>query len=249
MDIYEQLKEAGLTGNEAKVYQELLIKGQTSANKIAKQLSMDRTLSYTVLNHLTEKGLVSYIVKEGKKFFEATQPENLLNQVKKKELVIGELIKELTKIKKTSDSPFEINVYEGKEGLRSWFNFVLNKSKEFSSFGATGKAFYELYEMPALTKQVKKMKVRARIIGNKEHQQTEAFNVPHVEYRYLDIKSEATTSVFGEYVSIHLIKGKPFIVLIKNKEVAESYKNYFEVLWSQAKPARTTKKYKGDKTR
>ncbi|MEK6919188.1 MAG: helix-turn-helix domain-containing protein [Nanoarchaeota archaeon] len=235
MDIYEQLGEAGLTGNESKVYKELLVRGQSSANRIAKQLSMDRTLSYTVLNHLIEKGLVSYTVKEGKKFFEASNPKNLLNQVKKKELIIGELIKELSKIKKNSNSPLEINVYEGREGLRSWFNFVLDKSKEFLSFGATGKAFYELYEMPALTKNVKKMKLKVRIVGNKEHQKTEAFNVPHVEYRYLDVKSEATTSIFGEYISIHLIKEKPFIILIKNKEIAESYKNYFEVLWSSAK--------------
>jgi len=28
---------------------------------------------------------------------------------------------------------------------------------------------------------------------------------------------------------------KPFIILIKNKDIAETYKNYFDVLWDIAK--------------
>ena len=68
--IEEKLRKAGLTGNEAKVYLELLRKGALSANDLAKKISMDRTLTYTVLNHLIEKGLVNYVIKEKKKFFQ-----------------------------------------------------------------------------------------------------------------------------------------------------------------------------------
>ena len=35
--------------------------------------------------------------------------------------------------------------------------------------------------------------------------------------------------------SIHLIKEKPHIVIIKNKEIAESYRNHFKILWKYAK--------------
>jgi len=241
MDVYEKLREAGLTGNESRVYNELSTKGQLSANEVAKALSMDRTLSYTVLNHLIEKGLATYHIKSNKKYFEATNPENLLNSVRKKEFVITDLIKDLNKIKKTTNSPFEINIYEGKEGLRSWMNIAMSH-KEFLSIGATGRAFYELYELQAFSKTIKKNQFNVRIIGNKEYAGTEAFNLPYIEYGYLKEKSEATTSVFGEYISIHLIKGKPFIILIKNKEIAQSYRNYFEVLW------RSAKKYKARKT-
>ena len=64
MDIYEKIQEAGLTGNEARVYLELIKKGELTANQIARNISMDRTLTYTVLNHLIEKGQVSYVIKE-----------------------------------------------------------------------------------------------------------------------------------------------------------------------------------------
>ena len=64
MGVYEKLQQVGLTGNEAKVYLELVKKGESSANQVAKDIGMDRTLTYTVLNHLIEKGQVSYIIKK-----------------------------------------------------------------------------------------------------------------------------------------------------------------------------------------
>ena len=80
----ESLRTAGLPGNQVKVYLELLKKGSLSANQLSKDLNMDRTLVYTVLQHLMEKGLVNHIIKSKKKFFGAADPENLLNPLKEK---------------------------------------------------------------------------------------------------------------------------------------------------------------------
>lgn len=236
MDINQKLQEAGLTGNEAQVYLELLKKGELSANQIAKNLGIDRTLTYTILNHLIEKGQVKYILKQGKKMFSSSNPENLLNKVKAKEVLITGLISELKNLKKETPQETQINIYEGKEGLRTILHLVL-KHNGFCSFGATGRAFHALYEMPAIAKQLEKSAdMKIKIVGNKKLKGTEAFDLKGVEFRYLDIKSEATTSIFGDYVSIHMIKNKPIIILIKNKDIAESYRNHFNLLWKTAKP-------------
>ena len=235
MDTIEKLQQAGLTGNESKVYLELVKKGQLTANQIAKNLSLDRTLTYTVLNHLSEKGQVSYIVKEKKKLFSITKTDNLLNSLKSKEILVKELIGDLTKIKKETQENVDVQVLEGNAGIRTLLNLFL-KHKGFSSFGSTGLAYFALPEMPAIAKKVEKIKINVRIIGNKKYKGTEAFNFKKFQYRYLNIKSNATTSIFGDYVSIHMIQDmpKPFIILIKNKKIAESYQNHFEVLWKQA---------------
>jgi sugar-specific transcriptional regulator TrmB len=233
MDINEKLQEAGLTGNEAKVYLELLRGGELSANQLAKNIGMDRTLTYTVLNHLIEKGQISYIVKGNKKMFSCSNPENLLNVIKAKEVLISDLIIELKKIKARKEEETEINVYEGKEGIRAFINLAL-KEKEFCAFGSTGRAFYALYEMPAIAKQVEKSNTKVRIIGNEKYKGTEPFAFKKFQYKYLDIESEATTSVFGNYISIHLIKGKPIIIILKNKDIANSYRNYFNYMWKRA---------------
>lgn len=234
MDTAQKLLEAGLTGNEAKVYLELLERGESSANQIAKNLGMDRTLTYTVLNHLIEKGQARYIVKENKKRFSCSNPENLLNPIKAKELLVSELIKYLKEIKTKKQQEIEINVYDGKEGLRNFINLVL-KEKEFFAFGSTGMAFYQLYEMPMIVKKIEKSKIKVKIIGDEKYKGSEAFGFKKFEYKYLNVESEATTSIFGNYTAIHLIKNKPTIVMIKNKDIADTYKNYFKVLWRVAK--------------
>ena len=76
MEILEKLQKAGLTGNESKVYLELVKKGELSANQIAKNLGIDRTLTYTILNHLIEKGQVSYVIRDNKKFFSIENRED-----------------------------------------------------------------------------------------------------------------------------------------------------------------------------
>ncbi|MEA3413973.1 MAG: helix-turn-helix domain-containing protein [Nanoarchaeota archaeon] len=230
----EKLTQAGLTGNESKVYLELLRHKELTANKISKQVSIDRTLTYTILNNLIEKGLVSYIVKQNKKFFKAEKPENLLNPIKKKELFTKDLIKELNKIQKQTPTFYEIKVLEGKEGLRTLFNLIL-KNKSFFSFGGTGRAYDQLYEMQALVKTLNKKEFFGKMILQEKYSGHKVTKQKIIQTKYSTTKSEATTIIFGDYVSIHLLTQKPLAILIKNKEIAESYKNYFESLWKQAR--------------
>ncbi|HKL24412.1 MAG TPA: helix-turn-helix domain-containing protein [Candidatus Nanoarchaeia archaeon] len=229
-----KLNKAGLTGNESKVYLELLKHEELTANKLSKKASMDRTLTYTVLNHLIEKGLVSYMIKKNKKFFKAESPENLLNPIKEKEFFTKDLISQLNKIQKTSKKDYEIKVYEGKEGLRNLMNLIL-KHKQFLSFGGTGRAYDQLYEMQAIVKNLKKREFSGKIIMQERYKNHEVTKPKVLEARYTNIKAEATTSIFGDYVSIHLAKEKPLIILIKNKDISDSYRNYFNSLWEQSK--------------
>jgi sugar-specific transcriptional regulator TrmB len=234
MDIKEKLQLAGLTGNESRVYFELVRKGEMTANQSAKNLGMDRTLVYTVLNHLIEKGQVSYIVRKNKKFFSCAKPENLLNPLKSKEAIINDLIIELTKIEKKEQQKTEINVYEGKEAIRHIYALFKNY-KEMLSFGATGRAYDYLYESPALTKELVKVGMRGRIITSKEHKDHPMTKIKNVQVKFLDFESEATTTIFGDYIMIHLAKEKPVVILIKDKDISDTYRKHFEVLWKSAK--------------
>ena len=139
MNTNEKLQQAGLTGNEAKVYLELAKKRQLSANQLAKNLSLDRTLTYTILNHLIEKGQVNYIVKENKKFFSVAPPENLLNPIKSKETIIQDLIQELQKIESSEQQETTINVYEGDQGVRILLRLIQDE-KEFIEMNKRNKS-------------------------------------------------------------------------------------------------------------
>ncbi len=234
MDIHEKLQKAGLTGNESKVYLELLKQGELSANQIAKNISMDRTLTYTILNHLIEKGQVKYVVKENKKFFSYSNPDNLMNPLKATEYIVLDLIKELKSIKKEAKQQTEVNIYEGKEAIRNMYN-LFKKYKEMLVYGATGRAYDYLYESPTLTKSLIKKGMHGRIITSKKHEKHPMSKIKSIKVRYVDYESEATTTIFGDYIMIHLAKEKPIIILIKNKDISNSYRQHFEVLWKNAK--------------
>jgi len=229
----EELRKSGLTGNEAKIYLTLLRRGSLPASEICKKASMDRTLTYSILNNLIEKGLVSYIVQKGKKYFESTSPQNLLNPIKEKSAFIKELIPELENLEKIKEITQEIQTFEGKSGLRSFLS-ILMKHKHVDSFGATGRAYDLFYESPRVAKELVRRGCSGRLITAPTHKK-HPMKIKKFQMRFLDLKSEATTTIFGDYVGIHLIKDKPIAILIKNKFIAQSYRNHFEVLWSVAK--------------
>jgi len=234
MEFEESLRKAGLTGNESIVFVQLLKHGEQSANDIAKKISMDRTLTYSILNNLIEKGLVNYITKFSKKFFKASDPSNLLNPIREKEIFVKELISKLKTIEKSENFEQEVNVYEGKEAIRSIYN-LFKKYKEMLSFGATGRAYDYLYESPVLTKELVKLGMKGRIITSKEYKNHPMTKIKTIEVRYVDYESEITTTIFGNYVMNHIAKEKPIVILIKNKEMADTYRKHFELLWAIAK--------------
>ena len=233
-ELKQKLTQAGLTGNESKVYLELLKHNELSANELSKKISMDRTLTYTILNNLIEKGLGSYIIKQNKKFFKAEKPENLLNPIKKKEFFVKDLITNLNKIQKQTPISYEVKILEGKEGLRTLFNLIF-KNKSFFSFGGTGRAYDQIYEMQAVLKTLNKKEFSGKMIIQEKYRGHEVTKQNIIKTKYSNVQSEATTTIFGDYVSIHLAKEKPLIILIKNKEIAESYYNHFQELWKIAK--------------
>lgn len=94
--------------------------------------------------------------------------------------------------------------------------------------------FY-LLETPRLAKEIAKKGVNARIITLPEHKKHRTTRLKNIQFRYLDIKSEATTTIFKDKVAIHILTQKPMIIVIKNKQIADTYRDHFEILWKVAK--------------
>ena len=47
-------------------------------------------------------------------------------------------------------------------------------------------------------------------------------------------KSSAVTNIYGNKIAIIVWSEPPEAVIIENKDAAESYRSYFEVLWKAA---------------
>lgn len=234
MKMQEQLKQIGLAGNEVKVYLELLKLKGISGNELARKVGLDRSVTYNVLNNLIEKGLVNYVIKEGKKFFSGANPENLLRPVKEKERLLKEIIPKLKKICKIELEKKKVEVYEGKEGLKNFHQDVL-KNKEILLLNVTGRIYQVLeFSVSHLIKEYNKRKVR--IIAIEEAKKTPVVKgLEKAEFKFLPRKysNYATTFIYGNKVAIQVIIEKPFIVVIENKEIAKGYQKDFEFIWER----------------
>ncbi|MBI5881125.1 hypothetical protein HZB90_03275 [archaeon] len=238
----ERLRRAGLTGNEAKIYLELLKRGEINGSELAKKAGLDRSLTYTVLNNLIDKGLVSYVMKEKLRVYRAADPQNLLTNLEQREKDVKKLIPELKTIEKLAAIPQAVTVYEGKEGLKVLFEDIF-KTKELVFFGGTGRSYEVLrWEMPHFEERIAKGGRRIRGIMNKRYSADKIKLLPSAEVRFLEgVDSDATTTIFGDTVGIHVLLEKPLVIIMKNKVIAEGYRNYFEFMWRSAKIAQKSK--------
>ena len=71
------LRKIGLSDNEIKIYLALLKSGTNTAYDIGNITGIYRAHVYDKLEQLMKKGLVTYIFKGAKKYFQATHPSKL----------------------------------------------------------------------------------------------------------------------------------------------------------------------------
>lgn len=246
MNIKSALKEIGLPNNEAIIYTTLLELGSALAGEITKRSGINRTNVYDALDRLIEKGLASYILLSNRKHFEATEPEKIISFLEEKENILKKQKKNIQSIlsdikvkRKLSKQPQEATIYKGKKGLKSVAEDVLN-NKEFLVYGAESN-FMKLF--PYYGKhwhnKRKKLKIPLKIIYNEKiRKKREKMKLPLLKMRFSKTLEDtpATTWIYGDKVAIIVWSEQPIATLIRSKEVAKSYKQFFEILWKSAKP-------------
>lgn len=234
------LIEIGLTNREREVYLILLKKGESSAGEIAKDSTISRTHVYEALNSLIEKGLAVSVIKNFKKYYSAAPPTKILNyldekkkQIEEQENRAKELISNL-ELLKPSEKGAKIEVYEGKEGVKTFMMETLKSKEPLLMINATTdfKENFVFFAEHYFKEKIKR-KLKSKVIFGEKFE----FLDPLAEKRFLlkeDI-SPTTTLIYEDVVAIGLWIEKPTIIKIKSKEAAKEYKSYFELLWRQAK--------------
>jgi len=233
------LKEIGLTETEIKVYVALLSLGATSAGKIVEETGAYRKNLYDALNRLIEKGLVTYVIENKIKFFQAKDPANLLKYLDEKKAKIDEqkigLKVTLQKLKalNTRTSEIESEIYRGTEGVKTILKECLNY-KEVLFIGATGDVENRLpYFWPHYNKRREKSKCRWKLLLVHEAQDKPITKSKYYEYKILPkiLSGLNVIYIYGDYVANVLWLEKPIAFVIKHKTLSTNYRKYFHYLW------------------
>ncbi len=231
----EVLKELGLSDKEVAVYLSLLMIGQSTVNFVANKAALNRVTTYDILKALKEKGYVSYVIKSGVKHFEAAEPSKFLDDLKEKEEKVESVLDELQRIKSTLVKKPEIEVYEGIKGLKSIFNDILKEKKKTLWIGAPIMLEKLQFYFPHFIREKRKIKMFSKVIttDNKSMRKYYAANLgQYVKYKFVDKKINVTKIIYGNKVAHLTFKEKDSIgILIHNKQIAESERNMFDLLF------------------
>ena len=245
MEVKVILEDAGLAGNEVKVYLALLELGSALAGEITKKSGVNRTNVYDALDKLIDKGLVSYVIKANRKYFEASNPERIIsylsekeNEFKRKKENINSILPELESKRKLGKDQQEATIYKGKKGLKSIAEDVLKTKKELLAFGAEGR-FVELFTHYAEQWHMrrKKLKIPVKIIYSEKVRKIKSkanFPILKMRFNHSIYDTPATTWIYGDKVAIVVWSDQPITTLIRSKELVKTYKQFFKFLWNNS---------------
>jgi len=242
-DLLKALEESGLSKNEAEIYLTLLDVGSSTATKIAEKSKVHRTNVYDSLERLLKKGLVCYILKDGTKYFNATDPENLLTLMKQKEDKFQTLLPRLRLPRELVPSKDIAKIYEGIAGIRT---IVVDDIINSTPAGGKVVAFGLPKETPQLMSSFvnfyHKMRVEKKItmfhLYNENARERIAYlkSLPYCDAGYLpkEYDSPVSTIVYGNKVAFFLWSEPPQGIVIESERLANAYMKYFELLWKVA---------------
>jgi sugar-specific transcriptional regulator TrmB len=238
------LEELGLTPKEAGVYLSLLELGSASATQLIQKCGLHRAVVYDLLERLIEKGLASFVIKGRKKYFEAASPERLLEMEKQREEKIKEILPQLLELSKFT-SKLEVKIFKGTEGLKTVFeDLIASLPKEWLVIGSSGTTIQLLpYYLAHFQKRRSKLGIitKALMINNETGRRRgeELKKLPHTQVRHLprNITTPTVIQVYNDKTILHSNTSEtPFVIVIENKDITASFKEYFGTLWKIAKP-------------
>lgn len=235
--ITDVLKLVDLDEKEIEIYTNLLRLKEATASKVATVSKIERTLAYYIIEKLINKGLVSYNLKNNVKYYSASNPEKIIDDLKYKEEEIKKIIPYLKNLQGEHIEEMKVEIYKGKEGMKAIINDMFKIGKEFLVFGEQGQA---MNNFPIIYKQYLKRLIKTGIkerVLVREDLRNKIEKSKNSKFRYLpkELLSPTTTLVYDNKVQITLWEKPMFNILITSKKVADSYKAYFEHFWKIAK--------------
>ena len=228
----ENLKEIGLSDSEASIYISLLKTGERSVAEISQDSGLHRTNIYDSIEKLKEKGFISFLLKENKKFYRASDPKLVINYLKEK---ISKIIPELKRLQSAIKEKIVVEVFKGKQGMKTALKDIILTKQNVVGYSVAGQLRKFLPEFAEYYfREQEKYKIKHKFIYTSGTVEPPS---KFYEIRYLQKEYGGATIIicYGD-VLLNLIWEPEIVAIkIKSKSIANAYKDHFKLLWKIAK--------------
>lgn len=239
----EEFQLLGLAKNEAKIYEALLSKKESSVGQIAEKSKVHRRNVYDSLNRLIEKGLVFEILQRKENRYQAVDPNKLMELIQEKKEILTKIMPDLQKMYEETPREEEVYVYRGPEGWKNYMRDMLRIADKAYFIGAKGawldariKNFF-----PQFLKQATKKKIKFYHLFDHEVKERCPEIIPKIgdSYKFLPkgYSTPAAIDIFGNHVNIVSemkiggLEEEFSVTVIINQEIANAFITWFKFMW------------------
>lgn len=241
-DISPILKSLGFLDSEIKTYMAALQNGPGTVLDITKKTRLSRQATYTAIEALVERGIMSSARVGKKRFYAAERPDKLLAYARRRESEVAEKVKDLSEAVPELElvaggEGLVVRTFEGKEGLKAFIDDVrITKPKDV----------YEIADLKAVSAIFNKEDLRPVQdelirIGTKRHfiysgdplieksAHDRYFLPPEVNGFKTDL------IIYGDKIAFVTFEGKINTVIVESPSLARTIKIIFNMALEQAK--------------
>ncbi len=243
------LEKIGMSPGEIKVYLALSKLGESTVTPIVYESRVSKSKIYDILERLIDKGLAGYVVKNNIKYFVASDPHAILEYVERKENELSNAKKSVERIlpgllmsREDTQNKRLVEVYEGFLGMKTVREELMDSFRRGDTLLVLGapKAANDKWEGWLLDFHRKRVRkgVSMRIIYNADALEygkvRSRMKLTTVRYFSNDLVSPNWIDIFPNSVMFGIVSPKPLAFVIRNREIADSFRSYFEVMWNNS---------------
>lgn len=243
--LVEKLKEVGLTKSEAEFYLTSLSLGPATAIQLGEKLGHTRQMVYNLLPALTNKGLIKHIETDGRKLYEATNPEVLVDLATSITKSIKDVLPSLKTRRAELDSLPKITIYENPLSMREWYRRYMGEAKAGDDLiiWASGKKqdwheidreFYDNYLKFSEKKGVNSYIVLPDNAEAREYQKTLGRKFTHIKFIRDAWETMGEKWVWQDQICYLTIKDNATnLIVIESNVLAEIERFDFAQIWQK----------------
>jgi sugar-specific transcriptional regulator TrmB len=249
------LLQAGFDEREAKLYLALLELGESTVLPLSKKAGIKRTYCYDILASLQEKGLVSFVPRNGRRRYSAEPPETIEALLRQRLDTFSEGIAELKSIYNKSETKPIVRFYEGVDGIKSVYEQLI-LVKSFDAISSPSQLYNYLgnYFLDFAKRAIQKKESIRELIAGPIPQSSyldEYKGSEHWLWKKLPETVSITTDILLFENKLAMISyGKQLhAIVLEGSAIVDTHRQLFELLWQQTnQPTTRTYSAKQSKT-
>ena len=123
----QAIKGYGLNERETEVFLALLELGVANGHEVAKKSGVIRTTTYSILEELGRKGLVTEVEKGKIKHYSIENPQKMISEMEERNKLLKEVKGDLLSLYQSAEHRPMVRFYKGLEAIKELHNNILKE--------------------------------------------------------------------------------------------------------------------------